>query len=61
MTRTGLALEISRLAKNGELVSAMQYAYKHKKSRTWAENQLTEENGWIAMPLDNRVYYLKEK
>ena len=61
MTRPELALEINRLAKTDELVSVMQHAYKYRKSRTWAENDLTKENGWIRFDLKERVYFLKDK
>ena len=61
MTRNELASNIAQLANNEELVSIMQYAYKHKMSRTWAQNKLTKENGWIKVIIDNRNYYLKDK
>lgn len=61
MTNSELAKQINQLSKDGKVVSVMQYAYLNRKSRTWAENQLTTENGWLKITIDGRNYYLKEK
>ena len=60
MTRQELATEIISLVKSGELVSVMEYAYNNRKSRTWAEKQLSDESRFIQIPIEHRVYYLKK-
>ncbi len=60
MTRQQLAQEIKQLSASGQLVSIMQHAYANRKSRTWAENELTPEKGWIKVKIENRNYFLKD-
>lgn len=61
MTRKQLAQEIEQLSASGQLVSIMQHAYTHRKSRTWAEKDLTPRNGWIKVKIEGRNYFLKDE
>ena len=61
MTRQELATQIETLSASGQLVSIMQHAYTHRKSRTWAEKDLIPQNGWIKVKIEGRSYFLKDE
>jgi len=61
ISRKELASEINKLAKKNELISVEQYRFLKKKSRSWADNHLTEEEGWFKIKIYNNNYYLKDK
>lgn len=61
MTRKELANLIETLSESGRLVSVQQHAYVHRKSRTWAENDLTLEKGWLKVKIEGRKYFLKDE
>ena len=61
MTRKQFAQQLETLSKTGQLVSIMQHAYTNRKSRTWAEKDLTPENGWIKVKIEGRNYFLKDE
>ena len=61
MTRQELANQIETLSNAGQLVSIMQHAYANRKSRTWAEKDLTPRNGWIKVKIEGRSYFLKDE
>ena len=61
MTRKELSNQIETLAGQGKIVSIMQHAYVNRKSRTWAEKDLTPENGWIRFKIEGRKYFLKDE
>jgi len=61
MTRTELAAELNRLAKDGELVSVEGFRYANHISRTTASKRLSDENIWLRVYIEDRVFYLKNK